>query len=85
MADNPDSYGKEQFSSDVSPNEVKVLNFLSQRKEISEAEISIEGLGQREISSAIKVNLRLMRVFLHVHEKWYEIAPHLHAEVRKRI
>ncbi|WMT44674.1 MAG: phenylalanine--tRNA ligase subunit alpha [Cuniculiplasma divulgatum] len=53
MADNPDSYGKEQFSSDVSPNEVKVLNFLSQRKEISEAEISIEGLGQREISSAI--------------------------------
>jgi phenylalanyl-tRNA synthetase alpha chain len=53
MADNPDSYGKEQASSDVSPNEVKVLNFLSRRKEIPEAEISIEGLGQREISSAI--------------------------------
>ena len=53
MADNPDSYGKEQSSPDVSPNEVKVLSFLSRQKVILETEISIDGLGQREISSAI--------------------------------
>ncbi len=53
MADNPDSYGKKKAMSDVSPNEIRVLKYLQGRGDAIETEISIEGLGEREISSAI--------------------------------
>ncbi|MEM0156783.1 MAG: phenylalanine--tRNA ligase subunit alpha [Thermoplasmataceae archaeon] len=53
MADNSDSFGKKKVMSDVSPNEIRVLSYLHGRNDVLETEISIEGLGEREISSAI--------------------------------